>query len=224
MDRDRLAHRQPLRGRRRRALPCRSYRLEGRLPVHGGPDAGWDRGDAVSRPEPPSDMEPHKPPVPRPGRDDLGAESTSFSSGSARWRSRSCFSSRASGCLATSRARWRCRSSEHQGFTNTTDIATVTKVFGFWIALGGTLVGGVARAAHRHDGEPPHRHGGGLRPRISRSRSLRRMAGMAARRSGPSRWRSASRALLTPSPRSCSSPPHVRRSHQWSMRRASSAC
>src|SRR5262249_39142811 len=37
MDRDRLARRQP-RGRRRRALPRRSYRLEGRLSVHGGPD------------------------------------------------------------------------------------------------------------------------------------------------------------------------------------------
>jgi arylsulfatase len=47
--------------------------------------------------------------------------------------------------------------------------------------------------------------------------------GMAARRSGPSRWRSASRALLTPSRRSCSSLT-CRRSRQWSMRRASSAC
>ena len=35
----------------------------------------------------------------------------------------------------------------------------------------------------------------GLRPRISRSR-LQRMAGMVARRSGPSRWRSASRVCL----------------------------
>jgi MFS family permease len=30
---------------------------------------------------------------------------------------------------------------KHQGFTNT-DIATVTKVFGFWIALGGTFMAG----------------------------------------------------------------------------------
>ena len=30
---------------------------------------------------------------------------------------------------------------KHQGFTNT-DIATVTKVFGFWIALGGTFAAG----------------------------------------------------------------------------------
>jgi hypothetical protein len=44
--RNRLARRQS-RGRRRRALPCRSYRPEGRLFVHGCPDAGWDRGDTV---------------------------------------------------------------------------------------------------------------------------------------------------------------------------------
>src|ERR1700733_6922847 len=44
MDRDRLARRQS-RGRRRRTLPRRSYRLEGSLSVHGGPDASGDRGD-----------------------------------------------------------------------------------------------------------------------------------------------------------------------------------
>ena len=30
---------------------------------------------------------------------------------------------------------------KHQGFSNT-DIATVTKLFGFWIALGGTFLAG----------------------------------------------------------------------------------
>src|SRR3974390_1617048 len=46
MDRGWLARRQS-RGRRGRALPRRSYRLEGRLSVHGAPDAGWDRGNAI---------------------------------------------------------------------------------------------------------------------------------------------------------------------------------
>jgi PAT family beta-lactamase induction signal transducer AmpG len=61
------------------------------------------------------------------------------------------------------------------------------------------------------------------RPRISPLRFWRPMAGTAARRSGPSHWRSASKASPTPSPRSYSSPT-CRHSPPWSMPRASSVC
>jgi hypothetical protein len=70
----------------------------------------------------------------------IGSRSTTSSSGSARWRPRSCCSSRASACryIASAMA---VPLFKHQGFTKT-DIATVTKVFGFWIALGGTFMAG----------------------------------------------------------------------------------
>ena len=110
---------------------------------------------------------------------------------------------------------------KHRGFTNT-DIATVTKVFGFWIGLGGTFLAGW------------------LIPRIGMMSSLLigTVAGSAshlalallaahggdgARRSGISRWPWASRALLMPSRRSCSSL-ICRHWRQWIMRQASSVC
>ncbi len=48
---------------------------------------------------------------------------------------------------------------KHLGYTNT-DIATVTKLFGFWIALGGTFRRAPS-SPDRDDGEPSPRHGGG---------------------------------------------------------------
>jgi MFS transporter, PAT family, beta-lactamase induction signal transducer AmpG len=60
-------------------------------------------------PEPPSDILPHKPQAGF--AETIWARSMSSSRGSAQWRSRFCYSSRASACRATFRTRWRCRSS-----------------------------------------------------------------------------------------------------------------
>ena len=168
MDRDRLAHRQSC-SRRRRALPRRSDRLEGRLSVHGGPDAGWDRGDAIFAPEPPSDMEPHKPhagfvemiwaPIQNllkrlgldGGRDPAARRGLPHAGLHIKRNGHP--------ALQATRA------------SRTPPSRPVTKVFGFWIALGGTFMAGCADPAHRHDVEPPHRHRRRLQHRISRSRS-----------------------------------------------------
>ena len=90
---------------------------------------------------------------------------------------------------------------KHQGFSNT-DIATVTKLFGFWIALGGTFLAGflIPRV-----GTPPSLLIGTVAGSASHVVRLtwRRMVAMAARRFGPLRSQSGSRALRTPSRRSC---------------------
>jgi MFS transporter, PAT family, beta-lactamase induction signal transducer AmpG len=137
MDRDRLARRQS-RGRRRRALPRRSYRLEGCLSVHGGPDAGGDRGDVICT----RTTLRHAGPQPHAGFVEtiwapihdllkrLGPMAVAILLLVAGFRM--------PGYIASAMA---VPLFKHQGFTNT-DIATVTKVFGFWIALGGTFVAG----------------------------------------------------------------------------------
>ena len=53
-----------------------------------------------------------------------------------------------------------------------TDIATVTKLFGFWVAVGGHHARWLGGSAHRHDGEPATRHDRGLRV-ASRARLAR---------------------------------------------------
>jgi MFS transporter, PAT family, beta-lactamase induction signal transducer AmpG len=90
-------------------------------------------------PEPPSDMEPHKPhagfveTIWAPIRDllkRLGPMAVAILLLVAGFRM--------PGYIASAMA---VPLFKHQGFTNT-DIATVTKVFGFWIALGGTFMAG----------------------------------------------------------------------------------
>ena len=50
-----------------------------------------------------------------------------------------------------------------------TDIATVTKLFGFWVGLGGTFLASYIIPRSRHDGEPARRHACQAQRRIWRS-------------------------------------------------------
>ena len=88
-----------------------------------------------------------------------------------------------------------------------TDIATVTKLFGFWVGLGGTFL--AISCPSRHDGEPAL---GTVRApaRIWPSPSSPRMATMAERVPGPSRSPSASTVSPMRLPQLCSSPTCLR--------------
>ena len=125
-----------------RPAPARStsptYRLEGRLSVHGGPDAGRDRGDAVRARTALRHGAPQA--ACRLRRDDLGADPDLLKRLGPMAVAILLLVAgfRMPGYIASAMA---VPLFKHQGFTNT-DIATVTKVFGFWIALGGTFMAG----------------------------------------------------------------------------------